>query len=659
VNNHQPPRSLEDIQAEAEASNALLAKVRRWGIPASLGAMFFGYCWTMVWGDGFMGALGAIIGGMSGMTFLGTLGLVLLNEAKRLLHSKNFLVSALGSVLYQIVSWLFRPFLRHMAVDLAVPIHEKPKHDYPAVHGAARWATDAELTARKMLQAPGDTANREQKIILGVHPSGQLVTHASDTGIITIGETGSGKWLTSVGLNLFNYRGGSMLVFDPKGEIAATTAAYRAQFGKVVVLNPFDVLYETPAQQAAFPFMKPARFNPLAKLNGARRFDDLVADFVKRLIAEEEKADANFFIDGARAVLAGVLSFIWHSPAAIDAKGRPFAKSLTGVQDMLRQPPAMLTAYARVAIDDERPCMHLAREGLAEWAYALGNPEGDGAKNRGHEWPKSIMNTLETVRRQLNNLLDSEGIRHTLSGSDFEWHDLRRERCTVYIVLPRDKVERFARFTSLLLDEAMGELAKEPGDDEQSVYMVLDEVATALRKRMRWIGEAYNIARGQRVVVHAYFQNFSQVLEAFKHPGEITSAAGSTTIYQNQDQATIEAVQKWAGDYTSWIHMVSNSQSFNPQRDAAQPSSTGQNEGFQHFKQPLITAELIKEGLGVPTRENGFEARQIIFVQGMAAPLLTKREAYFNLNPAWAKHRNPYAPRSAAAQPQAKLTAVE
>ena len=60
--------------------------------------------------------------------------------------------------------------------------------------------------------------------------------------IVTFGPNGSGKSRRLLLPNLVRLTDWSMLVVDPKGDLAAMTAAYRQKQGsKIVILNPFRV----------------------------------------------------------------------------------------------------------------------------------------------------------------------------------------------------------------------------------------------------------------------------------------------------------------------------------------------------------------------------------------------------------------------------------
>src|ERR1700729_2096853 len=59
--------------------------------------------------------------------------------------------------------------------------------------------------------------------------------------LLVIGPNGSGKGTRLLIPALLQMSGRSMVVIDPKGELAAVTAAWRRTVGDVVVLNPFGL----------------------------------------------------------------------------------------------------------------------------------------------------------------------------------------------------------------------------------------------------------------------------------------------------------------------------------------------------------------------------------------------------------------------------------
>src|SRR5665213_3777776 len=69
------------------------------------------------------------------------------------------------------------------------------------------------------------------------------IRYKGDRHLITIGPNGSGKSRRLLVPNLVDLTHWSIVVVDPKGDLAAMTAKHREDHkSKIVRLNPFDVL---------------------------------------------------------------------------------------------------------------------------------------------------------------------------------------------------------------------------------------------------------------------------------------------------------------------------------------------------------------------------------------------------------------------------------
>ena len=103
---------------------------------------------------------------------------------------------------------------------------------------------------------------------------GAKIPYTGERHLLLFGPNGTGKGTRFLIPNLLSIKDRSIIVIDPKGELAAVTADYRRSIGDVVMLNPFNVLG-----------LGSAGFNPLAatrsrvgeflrRCGGARRSPD-------------------------------------------------------------------------------------------------------------------------------------------------------------------------------------------------------------------------------------------------------------------------------------------------------------------------------------------------------------------------------------------------
>jgi type IV secretion system protein VirD4 len=112
------------------------------------------------------------------------------------------------------------------------------------------------------------------------HRVGEKIVYEGERHALLFGPNGTGKGTRFLINNLLSSVGKSIVVIDPKGELAAVTADYRRTVGDVVMLNPFNVLG-----------LGSAGFNPLALLDpkSPQTFYDDAAALGEALIKIEGK----------------------------------------------------------------------------------------------------------------------------------------------------------------------------------------------------------------------------------------------------------------------------------------------------------------------------------------------------------------------------------
>lgn len=113
------------------------------------------------------------------------------------------------------------------------------------------------------------------------------IRYGGERHVLVIGANGSGKGTRILLPNLLDMQGArSLVVVDPKGELAAVSAPFRRQVGRVVILNPFGVLTD----RQGFEDMESVGFNPLAALDpSARGFNVQASLLAEAMISVESK----------------------------------------------------------------------------------------------------------------------------------------------------------------------------------------------------------------------------------------------------------------------------------------------------------------------------------------------------------------------------------
>ena len=133
------------------------------------------------------------------------------------------------------------------------------------------------------------------QIILGKF-AGRFLGYLDDRPQITIAGARAGKTSTILEPNLYLYPG-SMLVLDPKGELARTARLRRALGHDVYVLDPFGQSNEPSAC-----------FNALAELDPESwTIVDDVASITQALIVDDGDARSRHWNDSAKTLLSGII----------------------------------------------------------------------------------------------------------------------------------------------------------------------------------------------------------------------------------------------------------------------------------------------------------------------------------------------------------------
>ena len=187
----------------------------------------------------------------------------------------------------------------------------------------ARWARANEIAGQRY--QPGH-------VLLGKH-NGFLIGNGDDKPLVMVAGARSGKTATVLMPTLLTYPG-SVVVLDPKGELARETAAHRRNVlgHSTYICDPFGT-----SGQAASPH------NPLSEIDvGGSTVVDDVDVIAQTLILKEGGEDGSHWTNSAQAYLRGL---ILHTLTLAESE-----RNLTTVRQlmMLTYPP-LVTAQAALA----------------------------------------------------------------------------------------------------------------------------------------------------------------------------------------------------------------------------------------------------------------------------------------------------------------------
>jgi len=308
----------------------------------------------------------------------------------------------------------------------------------PPLHGAARWASEAELV-REGLRA-------DRGIVLG-RKGGRLLTFGGPEHVMLYAPTRTGKGVGVVIPNLLTWPD-SVVVLDVKRENWEASAGFRAAHGRDVILfDPLD------------PDGRTARFNPLGHID---RGDPIaVLDELQKLAVMLFPAPDNadpFWAEAARTGLIGVGAYVAETPELPFSLGAIYAELTRG------DPRTRLPTVVGARVDAGRPLSAGCTSALSDFCSASEN---------------TFASIKQTITARMNLWLNPRVVAAT-EVSDFDLRHLRSKRMSLYLGVSPDNLARVAPLYNLLLQQLVDLNTRErpSGDRHQvQVLVLLDEFA--------------------------------------------------------------------------------------------------------------------------------------------------------------------------------------
>lgn len=375
------------------------------------------------------------------------------------------------------------------------------------------------------------------QIILG-KLAGQLLGHLDDRPMVTAAAARSGKTSTILEPNLYLYPG-SMLVLDPKGELAPTARVRRLLGHDVYVLDPFG--------QSAEPS---AAFNALDELDPkSRTVVDDAKSITHALIPDSGEARSQHWNDSARALLLGIILLTLTLP-----KGE---RNLVTVRELLaltysrlrHAVKESLRAAKENARDEEKYKEYydehrLAVQTLLRTMSSQGHLFGGILAATGNRFlgtPQTERGSIFSTAAVNTDFLDSLPLRDISMHSDFRLGNLRSGRPTsIYLCLPVGRMESHYRWLRLVVQlacialERMGTYPR----DRAPILFMMEEFATLGHMEIMERAAAYFPGFG--VKLWAVLQNITQLTRYYQSSWEtFLGNAGLIQCFANGDEETL------------------------------------------------------------------------------------------------------------------------
>ena len=434
-------------------------------------------------------------------------------------------------------------------------------------HGSASWGD-------------GDVLHQGRGIVVGRQGS-RLLRLEGEGHVLTVAPTRSGKGVSAVIPNLLDHPG-SVLVTDPKGENYAVTSRWREELGQPVhVFDPFGVVGGYAA------------YNPLDLVDprSPDAVDDarMLADML--VLADGREGEHAFWNEEARGVLTGL---ILHVAASAPAELR----TLTHVRTLLTLPPG--------------PFRELLDE-MSE-SEAVGGLVARGAARILQKAEKERSGVLSTAQSH-THFLDSPRMAQVFRRSTVDLGVLKREHTSVYLILPSERLDGYARWLRVMIACGLLAIARARGQPDERVLFLLDEFAHL--RRMHPVQRDIGLAGGYGVTFWLVIQDLAQLRSTY--PESWPTFLANVDVLQTfgtNDWDTAEYLSKMTGEAT--VSVQSDNRSTGVSRGSHPQRQHGSSVTWSETGRRLLLPDEVRRL---------HRDRELLFVKG-SAPLLVERLNY-------------------------------
>ena len=430
---------------------------------------------------------------------------------------------------------------------------------------------------------------------------------------IVFGPTGTGKTTRFLMVDLLSdcLDDRSIIVIDPKGELAAVTAKHRhgLRGHDVKILDPFGRLHEAVKDQPErYSYLidngltQSAGFNPLTVLDPkSPNFYDDAAAIGEALIKIEGKEP--HWSESAQGLVVGLV--MWE-------------KLRNGHEANLENVRALLTEADRYG-DFEGPDGKRSNELVSGLRMTARKMVKDGGYEiaslaarftRASDEIASILSTGDTQTRWLL----SPRIRADLKkepGIDFA--QLKSKPTTVYVILPAERMRTHSVWLRLVIVSALRALYRPGG---VRTMLLIDEMAAL--GHLGPLEEAFGLVRGYKIQIAGFLQDLGQLKALYSERWESFMAnAGVVQGLAPNDLFTADWMSRRAGQMTTRAKGLSRSIGQAPRGGTETDSESWQQVARARF---------------LPQELFGFEKGEgLLWLAGLADSVKYSAPAYYEL----------------------------
>lgn len=388
------------------------------------------------------------------------------------------------------------------------------------LYGTARWATEKDLKKFGLLEQQGvvlaqtqiaevdfSQNPKTQSISLSLKKEAPLVCHGGGSNTLVVAPTGSGKGVSSVLPTCLNYPG-SMIIFDPKGELFHATAGYRQKFSTVLKFSPIS--------------KDTVRFNPLEEVDLTEQgFADIGLILSNMFEPPKNGNDgaSQFFDNNAQDLLTGLIFHILASKVY-----PPEMKNLSGVLTILSQAGA-----SEDGEDNNENNMgdELLNEMINEKHYDKYGKESDyihriienAAKRSLKQHFKVRSDVFSTIFAKMR-LFEDPYISYVTGCSDFKLQDFYETKypISLYLTVPFSDIERIAPVFKLLINFILNKFSRGEASYGElklpyRILFMIDEFPVL--GAFPFLSKTMGILRGYGINFYIVVQALNQIIDIY------------------------------------------------------------------------------------------------------------------------------------------------
>jgi len=412
---------------------------------------------------------------------------------------------------------------------------------------------------------------------------GKLIRYDGEAHLLTVAPTRTGKGTGAIIPNLLTAER-SVLCVDPKGENARVTARQRRRFGPVWVLDPFGAS-DIPS----------ASYNPLDGVDAAS--PDVAEDaatLAEALVSDPPgQASDVHWNEEAKALLGGLILFV-----ATEEPG--YRRNLATLCELLTLAPDAFRDLLKTM----------------QASPAAGGLVARAANRHLGKSDREAAGVLSSAQRH-THFLDSPRMAAIMERSDFGFAELKQRACTLFLVLPPDRLDAYARWLRLMVAQGLGALARAPARPGVSpVLFLLDEFAAL--GRLEAVERAMGLMAGYGMQLWPILQDLHQLKSTYgQRAGTFMSNAGLIQVFNVNDMDTASWVSKALGDTTE-VYSTGSTGHSSKSGDWIGEGTSSEGSAVHLARRALLTPDEVRR----------LDPEKALLFKASARPILARKVRY-------------------------------